>query len=284
MKAIPKSSAATHGAQTVQRSCMLLRLIARNNRTGLRLVDIYRACELERPTAHRLLQALVSEGFLKQGPGSKLYFLGSALYAIGLSATPQQSLRDICHPFLRRIAAETGDTVFLAQRENLDSVCLDRAEGAFPVKAYVVEIGHRRPLTVGGSSLAILSTLPDDEIDRICQSNYARTIQAHPRYLESALRERIQDSKRDGYLLSPVLDIPDILTIAVPLVTNNRFPTAAISVSTVSSRLDKTRAAQVALLLRATVDKIVELINQDQDQDENPVDMAGISGLLDHAP
>src|SRR6218665_2093181 len=129
------------GSQVVQRIALLMRLVAAGQGSGLRLADLYRAADLERPTVHRLLQSLVAERLLRQDSHTHRYFLGPAMYEMGLAASPTLAL---------------GDIVFLTERSGLDGVCTDRAEGDAPIKVYVLEIGRRRPLTVGGGSAAIL--------------------------------------------------------------------------------------------------------------------------------
>src|ERR1700712_568460 len=95
------------GTQSIQRAALLLRLLASHHRTGLRLVELYRKAELERPTAHRILHGLVAERLVMQDQASKRYFLGPLLYEIGLAAAPRSPLRDICHRHLVDLAERT---------------------------------------------------------------------------------------------------------------------------------------------------------------------------------
>ena len=251
------------GSQVVQRVALLMRLVAAGQRSGLRLADLHRAASLERPTVHRLLQALVGERLLRQDGASRRYFLGPAMYEMGLAASPQLALRDICHPHLQRIAQHTGDTVFLTERSGLDGVCTDRAEGNAPIKAYVLEIGKRRPLTVGGGATAILSAMDDVEVDRICRANLDRTLKKFARYSEPTLRGAIARARARGFVLSGVLEIPDVRTVAVSIRDVGGAPVAAISVSTVASRLDDERAIEIGTLVRSAV-KAIEAALADQ--------------------
>ena len=244
------------GSQVVQRVALLMRLVAAGQRSGLRLADLHRAAGLERPTVHRLLQALVGERLLRQDGASRRYFLGPAMYEMGLAASPQLALRDLCHPHLQRIAQLTGDTVFLTERSGLDGVCTDRAEGNAPIKAYVLEIGKRRPLTVGGGATAILSAMDDVEVDRICRANLDRTLKKFPRYSEPTLRRAIARARARGFVLNRVLEIPDVRTVAVPVRDVGGAAVAAISVSTVASRLDDDRAEEIGALVRRAVESI----------------------------
>ena len=145
------------GTQSIERALTLLREIAAHNRGGSRLLDLATRTALQRPTVHRMLKCLASESMVQQDPDTHRYFLGPMVFELGLTAAPRFNLREICHPALTRIAEATGDTVFLTHRSGLDSVCLDRREGTFPIKTFTLEIGMRRPLGVGTGSLAILS-------------------------------------------------------------------------------------------------------------------------------
>ena len=142
------TAAIKSGTQVVQRVAALLRSVSARNRLGARLIDLCTEVNIERPTAHRILQGLVSEGLIRQDETTKRYFLGSMIYEMGLAASPRTNMRDLCHAHLQQIAQATGDTVFLTTRTGFDGVCIDRAEGAFPIKVFVLEVGRRRPLNM----------------------------------------------------------------------------------------------------------------------------------------
>jgi DNA-binding IclR family transcriptional regulator len=240
------SPAAGSGTQAIQRAVALLRLLAAHNRTGMRLVDVYRAAGLERATVHRILQGLVAEQLVRQDKASKRYYLGSLLYEIGLAAAPRPALRDLCHPHLRTVAEQTGDTVFLTIRSGFDGVCIDRAEGAFPIKAFVLEVGRRRPLNIGAGATAILGALPDEEIASICAVNRGRTLERYPNYSEAELLQRIARYRRTGYLLNEVQEVPGVRSLGMAIRGADRAPLAALSVSTVAARLAGERVEEVA--------------------------------------
>jgi DNA-binding IclR family transcriptional regulator len=244
------------GTQTIHRCAALLRLITTHQRTGLRLVDLYQSVKLTRPTTHRILQALVAEGFVRQDERSKRYFLGSLVYEMGMAAAPPLDLRDICQPFLQRIAVETGDTVFLTIRSGLDGVCIARAEGAYPVKVFVLDVGRRRPLNIGGGSQAYLSALPDDEIERIWLANRDRVIAGFPRFDLNRMWQRIAQARCDGYLMSDVIEIADVSSMAVPILGVAGRPLGALSISALRSRFSGTALGNKANVLRDAVQAI----------------------------
>lgn len=166
-QALKRDALKPTGTQSIQRAALLLREIAAHNRLGLRLVDLAIRSKLERPTVHRILKSLVAENMVTQNPENRRYFLGQALFEFGLAAAQQFSLRDLCQASLNRIAEKTGDTVFLTLRNGNEAVCIDRKDGAYPIKVFTLNIGDRRPLGVGAGGLAVLAALPPQQIQEI---------------------------------------------------------------------------------------------------------------------
>ncbi|MCW0209548.1 IclR family transcriptional regulator [Achromobacter veterisilvae] len=253
---------ANNGTQVLQRAAALLRLITANNRMGMRLTDLHCLSAIEKPTAHRILQGLIAEQMVRQDNANKRYYLGPAMYEMGLVAAPRVALRDICFPHLQAIAEQTGDTAFLTVRSGFDGLCIDRAEGGFPIKAFVLDIGRRRPLNVGGGSLAILSTLPEAEIQRICSANADRVKANFPRYNAADLLRDIAASRARGYAVKDVLEIPEARSVAVPICGHDGEAIAAISVATLKARLDDARAATVAGCIAQAVAQIENRLDE----------------------
>lgn len=237
MKTAPDIDEGRTGTQMVHRCAALLKLITADNRNGLRLVELYQASGLTRPTTHRILQALVTERIIRQDEKSKKYHLGSLAYEMGLAAAMSFDLRDVCHPYLERIASATGDTVFLTIRSGFDGVCAGRAEGAYPIKAFVLDVGRHRPLNIGGGAVALLSGLQDEEIERIYQANSKRLARDYPTFSVKKMWERVEHVRTKGYFVNEVLEVQEIRAMAVPLFGPHGAPVGGLSISALKKRL-----------------------------------------------
>jgi DNA-binding IclR family transcriptional regulator len=254
---LPTQAASTaSGTQTLHRAVALLRLITAHNRSGSRLVDLYRRTGLERPTVHRILQGMIAEQLVRQDSQTKRYYLGTLLYEMGLAAAPKLALRDVCHPYLEAVAEYTGDTVFMTIRSGFDGVCMARADGSFPIKMFVHDVGRHRPLNVGAGGLALLSALPDEDVQRICRINVERTQRKNPRFTEAALRAGIAATRRRGYATNKVMDEPPVHSVGLVIRYPDGTPAAGISVSTLASRLGKDRLEMVVRCLGDAVESI----------------------------
>lgn len=244
------------GTQLIQRIAALLRVLALRNRTGARLVELCRDTGLERSTVHRVLQGLIAEGLVMQEHKSKRYRLGPSIYEMGLAAAPRAQLRDLCQPLLLAVAEQTGDTVFLSERVGFDGVCLDRKDGSYPIKTFVLEPGRRRPLSVGCGNLAMLSALDDAEIERICRANATRVAERYPRLTPQVLQQRIAATRQQGYAHTEVLEASGVSSVAVCIRDPLRRPIAAMSVSSLTSRLSGERVQEAVTFLREAVREI----------------------------
>jgi len=243
------------GTQSIERALTLMREIAAHNRSGSRLLDLATRTGLQRPTVHRMLKCLALENMVQQDPETHRYYLGPMVFELGLTAAPRFNLRDICHPSMIRIADATGDTVFLTQRSGLDSVCVDRHEGTFPIKTFTLEIGMRRPLGVGTGSLAILSALPDEEVREIVNVNAPRL----PEYglTPSSLLAQVKKAQKLGYAVREMPSLAGVRSIGHALHNQSGIAFAALSVSAISSRMNEKRVSELATLLK-TETRLVE--------------------------
>ena len=239
------------GTQSIERALLLLREIAAHNRTGSRLLDLATRTSLQRPTVHRMLKCLAHEGMVQQDADSHRYYLGSMAFELGLTAAPRFNLRETCHPGMERIAEATGDTVFLTQRSGLDSVCIDRHEGTFPIKTFTLDVGMRRPLGVGTGSLAILAGLSDDEMQTIVSHNQSR----YEEYSMSGapLLAQARKAQKLGYSMREAPTLAGVRSVGQAIRNQSGTAFAALSVSSISSRMTEKRVVEISAMLKNEV-------------------------------
>lgn len=239
---------ASDGTQSVQRAATLLRVIASHNRVGLRVVDLCHLTGLRRPTVHRLLQCLAREGLVSRHGRTRSYHLGNLLYELGVTAAPAIKLEDICRTHIRALADATGDMVFLTLRSGLDAVCIDRQEGAFPIRTYTLEIGTRRPLGIGAGSLAILSAVTEEDMHRIVELNHLR-LPAYNGLTDRKLLRLARQARARGFAVHNG-SVSGARAIGIALVDSNGQPFAAISVSAITSRMQEPRWPEIVTLMK----------------------------------
>lgn len=236
------------GSQAVRRAVTLLRELAAMRGSGVRLQQLATQSRLAPPTVHRILKGLIAEGLVAKDESTSRYSLGPVIHELGLAAAPRYEVGARFHAALDRLAAESGDTVFLSIRSHLDAVCIDRREGSYPIKALTLEIGSRRPLGVGAGALALLMALPESEAEDMIAANAHR----FPAYnLTPALvREAVAAARANGYTLNDGRIIRAYHGLGVPIRGARGEVVAALSIAGISERISEARRPKLIALLR----------------------------------
>lgn len=151
------------GAQSATRALRLLKAVAAA-REPAGLTALADDVGLTRTTAHRLLAALESEGFVAHAPGDQTYRPGPELTALALQAFPLQDLRARARPVLERLAEESGETATLEILAGHEVLIVDEVPSRRLVAAQL-EIGTRWPLHVTSTGKALLAAMPEAELE-----------------------------------------------------------------------------------------------------------------------
>ncbi|MET4104501.1 DNA-binding IclR family transcriptional regulator [Roseovarius sp. MBR-78] len=252
--AIRKSSSDSSGAQSVDRALALLSLIGRHTVEGIGLVTIVEESGLNRPTARRLLLALMRARMIEQDAESRRYSLGEEAYLLGVLAAQRFNLLDMALDSLTDLAALSGDTVFLSVRRDAFSVCIHKEEGAFPIRTNALEVGYRHPLGVGAGSLAMLAALPEDERFDVLARNRALLARDFPACEPAQLEPLIAQAHERGFSLNPGLVLKNSWAVGVALRQPGGRVLGAISIAAIDSRMGAERQLELgAALLREAV-------------------------------
>lgn len=247
----PALTAAPASAQTVARAIQLLRLVASSHSRNLRLVDIAEMADLDKSTAHRLLQRLVQERMLVRDPGLRGYRLGPLLYELGLAALPETNLREVSQPAVHALAQGTGDMAFLVMRSGFETVCLDRIAGNFAIQTMTQGVGDRHPLGVGAGGLAVLAALADGDV-KIVMKAIAPQLRRY-RLTERTLRERIELTRERGCAVDEGSAALDVTAVGRAIRDRAGSPIAAVFVASIKSRMTDLRQREVDKRLAACV-------------------------------
>jgi DNA-binding IclR family transcriptional regulator len=236
------------GTQSLRRAVSLLRELSTRMAGGWTLTELATQCELDRTTAHRMLDGLMREGLVSRHEPTRRYVLGPMAFELGLAAAPRFDPRGACAAGLQRLAERTGDTIFLSVRSGGDTVCVDRREGSISLKALVVDVGARRSLVATAGGVAVLLALAPAERRRAVASCLARLRPADAAH-RTGIRRMLERSEAAGYGLNCDDITPGISALGAPILSPDGTPVAAITVASTSQRLDERRRRKVLELL-----------------------------------
>jgi DNA-binding IclR family transcriptional regulator len=236
------------GAQVVARVSAVLRALASKAPRGATTSEVASLAGLTRPTAHRLLSSLLIEGYADRDNRTAQWFLGPEIYVMGTLAAARFDVSDHALDSVRALAAATGESAFFSVRRQHETVCLLRADGSFPIRSFVLREGTRFPLGVASAGLAILSYLPDEEIERYLQEFPPERGhgQAHSR---EAILARVGQTRERGYALNPGLIVEGDWGMGAAVFDNAGKPHWALSLTGVESRFRPDRQQELGQAL-----------------------------------
>lgn len=251
----PSDDDSIRGTQSLDRAIGLLKHVVVHGQHGLRMVDLVDASGMERPTAHRIVQALMRNGLLSRLEGSKRYVLGEYCRELAAAVADRSDLRSICEPVLQGISEETGNSAFLIVRMGLDSLCVARSIGSYPIQVLAVKVGNRQPLGVGAGGLAILATLPKAERDECIKQNAAR-LSRYGALTVSTLQALTNATQKRGHAVIGHYSVPGVIGIGVALRNSSGAVLGAITTASVDSRMSRSEQEQAVSCVERHVQSV----------------------------
>jgi len=248
------------GLQTVDRAVAVLHLLSGSGPGGLRLVDVQAKLRLSKPTAHRLLMSLVSHGLVDQDDTTKRYRLGARLAVLAWSVPQRRpDFGRLTSLAAQRLAQRSGDTVFVMACDGLESVCVGRETGSFPIKALTIEVGTRRPLGVGAVGMAVLGATTANEARRAVDT-IAQKLKDYPLTSPEVILRGADQARRLGYSVSDGQVASGVRAIAVAVRDARGVPVGSIGIAAIRSRMMPDRIKELVpwmLEERAEIERLL---------------------------
>lgn len=211
MKATPKES--TRHIEAVQKALAILDCF--QDAPELSVAEIGQRLGIYRSRAMRLAGTLEAGGYLVRNPENSRYRLGAQILSLAAAFERSHTIRDLVRPVLRRLAAETGESVALYVPEGLRRVVLVREEGTSAIR-YSVSEGKTLHLWAGAGGKAILAFSPPEVVDAVLAGERTpltpKTVTA-----SGPLLAELERIRSDGYALSFGERYPEANGIAAPI-------------------------------------------------------------------
>ncbi|MGW5237415.1 IclR family transcriptional regulator [Monashia sp. NPDC004114] len=243
------------GLKSVGSALDVLECFATDGELGVS--DIARKLGVAKSTAHRLLQTLVSRGFVEQDPHTGAYRLGIHLYELGELALARNEVRHAALPTLRQVAYSTGLTVNFSVAEGADVVFVERIENRDGVRI-LGHVGRRLPSHCTSSGKVIAAFDPKAYAARVTAGfpprlgNTVRTAQDWAAVVETARAQCYAESHGESF--------DGASSVAVPVMNRGR----AIASLSVFGPTDQVKPAvgQLVPLLTAASRRISKSVGR----------------------
>ncbi|WP_367117769.1 IclR family transcriptional regulator [Mesorhizobium sp.] len=232
-----KGADAAHEVGSLARGLRILIEIS-SSRGGLSLAELARACEIPKPTAHRLAKVLMQRGFIRVDASTGDYVLGFRFFDFGLSMGFIEEIRLVANPVLLDLSEKVQHLCSLALMDVPDVLTLLRASSTAVPKVGGA-VGDRMPLHSTGAGKAMLAMLPEDRRTELINSltltkRTYKTIVTH-----RELEREISQVEADGFGVADEENDVGIRSIAAALQSTSHGCTLAIAITVPSFAVSK---------------------------------------------
>lgn len=226
---------------------------------GARLSDLARRCEYPASTTHRLLAALLREGFADYDAHLHIYRLGLRVFGLGVRVSYARGLSGAALPLLRALSEHTGEASLMSVRDGHHQLYVHHVEGRGQVQV-TGEPGGLGPLHCTSMGKCLVAYAPAAERQRLCEelpldALSPRTITGH-----AAFVAEIAHVRERGYALADEEHEEGIRAAGVPVLAPDGTAIAAISVAAPAYRMSLERLAGFVPELRRTAAELAVML------------------------
>lgn len=240
--------------QSAERIFQVLEMLADNGEMGLMELSVLLG--LHKSTVHRLLMSLTYMGYVKQDEITQKYTLTYKLVNLSGKILERMDILQIAKPYMERLAALSGETVHLVQREGSDILYIHKVEAKVGSIRMVSHVGMIHPMYCSGVGKAIMATMSDQEVqsiwnDSVIEKKTKKTIVTYKDMITT-----LQKVRKCGYALDDEENEEGVRCIAASLRGHGKNVKYAFSISGPVSRMTKERIEELAVAVKQVQEEL----------------------------
>ena len=198
--------------QSVERALQILDLF-NEQATELKITDISKLMGLSKSTLHSLLKTLQLHGYIDQNPENGKYRLGMKLVERGHFVVGSMDIRQKAKGWLTELSRRTGQTTHLGI---LDATAIGKV---------------------------LIAWLGEPELNALLEGYQYTTFTPSTLASREALMSALAQTREQGYALDSEENEQGVRCVAVPVWNHESRVIAALSLSTLTSRVDDAELA-----------------------------------------
>ncbi len=219
----------------LERSLRVMELLARAP-DGLSIAELSRQLSAPKSSIFNILATLEQTGYIRSSNGAGKYLLTTKLYRVGSATLARFSLRQVLHPLLVELVAQTGETANLGILDGAEPIYVDSVEGSERVRV-AVATGERLELHSTALGKALAAYLPREQLASLLKGRRLARRTPHTLTTTRALLAQLEQIRRQGYSLDDEEDHLDIRCLGAPVRDDSGSVVAAVSLTAPKHRL-----------------------------------------------
>jgi DNA-binding IclR family transcriptional regulator len=185
------------------------------------------------PTLFRILATLAAQGYVQKTAASR-YRLTLKPWELGARVARRLTVREVAHPHMERLVAETGEAAHLAVLQGTGVVIIDKVDCAQAVRVDTY-VGQRAPAHCAASGKAMLAFEPPATLDAILAEALPR-FTAHTICDRARLEAELARVRARGHALNRGEWRLGVCAVAVPIRDHADAVVASLSLTMPTER------------------------------------------------
>jgi DNA-binding IclR family transcriptional regulator len=252
-----ETKASPYRVQVLDRALAALEVLAARQR-DCGLAELCKALKLHKSTVHRLMMVLEQHRLVEKSPETGAYHLGLKLFEFGSKAIAALDPRRHARPYLDRLQAEVGETVFFCTLDDGQVLYLEKVESQQSVRT-ACTVGSRAPAYCTAVGKAMLAELPEAEVNDIIRRSGLKPVTPNTITTATALKAELRTVRSRGYAIDNEEKEPGLRCLSAAVRGHSGKLLAAISVSGPAFRITKERLPAIGqVVMRAAQDLSAE--------------------------
>jgi len=258
---LPSSDATGKAFPTVKAFAILETIASAERPLGISEIGVLLG--LPKPTAHRIVRMLESEGLLQHEPGSRRFVPGVRLVKLGLDIIGASMRSAPRHAILEALSQEIGETCNFGVINGSHALYLDRVESAWPL-GLRFEPGSRVPLHCTAIGKLFLSWMPRPKRALMLKSIPLHHYTPHTIVDQGKLEKELEKIRDSEVSIDDQEFLAGVVCIAVPVRDAKGQRVAALAISAPLARMSLEEGLMRVPLLRASAEQLTGTIDLEE--------------------
>jgi len=227
---------------TATTRCFAILNLVAHSPAAVDVADVIETLALPKATAYRLVDGLVSSGYLVREPARKRLTVGFKLTDLALSAMSASMREASRHAVLRRLARTVNETCNIGAMLNGEIVYLDRVEAEhWPLRLHF-ETGSRVPLHATAIGKLHLALVPSRLRGTLLRSIDLASFTPNTIMDRAALETELKRIREERVSFDREESLVGVICAAVPITRKNGELMAGVAVQAPAARLSLEQA------------------------------------------
>lgn len=222
---------------------------------------ISKSLGLSKTVVHRIIVALVDQGYAYRNPETRRYAIGPQAFRIGMQFAPFDHARKASEHVLQELAVDAGSTSYLGVLSGSTVLVLGALLGNSPIRVESAKVGSVRSLYATALGKAILAGIPEARARNVLEGVELIPTAKNTITSSLALWTEIESVRLRGYAVSDEESLDGVVSVGAFIEGSEETSPMAVSVSLPAITCTDANIAEMASRVKRAAAQIAQFLH-----------------------